>query len=408
MDSRPTVLCIVGALFGRPFLHEAKRLGWRVCLLTEEKLLKEAWPRDQIDEMFAVPDLYNEEIVRKVVTFLARTRRFDRIVGLGEFDVEVAASLREHMRSPGMGETTARYVRDKLAMREKAESDGIAVPEYCRVLNYDEINEFFDRVAGPYMFKPRMGASAFKISKIFDRSELWPKLEALGDKQSNYLLEKFIPGDLYHVDSLVSAKKVVYASVSKYGVPMLDLNESGGIFTSRMLEAGSPDEAALQEMNRRVIKSLGLAWGCTHIEYIKGRDDGRFYFLEAAARVGGARIPDIIFQATGLCLWHEWAKIELKPKEQKYRLPKLRRQYGGGIFTLAKQEEPDLSSYSDAEVAWVQKKKSYAGLIVTSPDAHRVEELLAMYHPRFVADFLAHVPYKERPAEPAAAATTTS
>lgn len=398
MDSRPTVLCIVGALFGRPFLFEAKRLGWKVCLLTEEKLLKEAWPREQIDELFAVPDLYDEKVVKNVVTYLARTRRFDKIVGLGEFDIEVAAALREHMRSPGMGETTARYVRDKLAMREKTQADGIAVPEFCRVLNYDELNEFFDRVEGPYMFKPRMGASAFKISKLFDRSELWPKLDELGDKQSSYLLEKFIPGDLYHVDSLVSDRKVVYASVSKYGVPMLDLNESGGIFTSRMLEQGTPDEVALQELNKRVMKSLGLVWGCTHIEYIKSRETGEFYFLEAAARVGGARIPDIIWHATGLCLWHEWAKIELKAKGERYKLPKLRKEYGGGIFTLAKQEEPDLSSYNDPEVAWIQKKKSYAGLIMRSSDANRIDELLAMYYPRFAADFLAHVPYVEKPA----------
>src|SRR5688500_8368871 len=248
------------------------------------------------------------------------------------------------------------------------------------------------------MFKPRMGASAFKISKLFDRAELWPKLDELGDKQSAYLLEKYIPGDLYHVDSLVSDKKVAYASVSKYGIPMLDLNESGGIFTSRMIETGTRDEKALQDLNRRVMKSLGLVWGSTHIEYIKDRDTGEFYFLEAAARIGGARIPDIIWHATGMCLWHEWAKIELLPKGKKYKLPKMRKEYGGGIFTLAKQEQPDLSNYNDPEVAWVQQKKNYAGLIMKSPDANRIDELLAMYYPRFAADFLAHVPYVEKPA----------
>src|SRR5207244_2739728 len=109
-----TVLCVVGALFGRPFLLEAKRLGWRVVLLTEEKLLKEEWPREQIDELYSVPDLYDEKVVRDVVCYLARDRKFDKIVGLGEFDIEVAAALREYTRTPGMGETTARYFRDKL------------------------------------------------------------------------------------------------------------------------------------------------------------------------------------------------------------------------------------------------------------------------------------------------------
>ena len=402
MDTRPTVLCIVGALFGRPFLLEAKRLGWRVVLLTEERYLKEAWPRDQIDELYAVPDLFDEKVVRNVVTYLSRTRKFDKIVGLGEFDIEVAAALREYMRSPGMGETTGRYFRDKLAMRKKAHEDGIPVPDFVRVLNYDEINDYFNRVDPPYIFKPRWGASAMKITKIFNREEIWPKLEELGDRQTAYLLEKYIPGDLYHVDSLVNDSEVVFASASKYGVPMLDLNVSGGIFTSRMLERGSPEEQELQEINRKVMKSLGLVWGSTHIEYIKSSEDGKFYFLEAAARVGGARIPDIIWHATGLCLWHEWAKIELMPKGE-YKLPEFKDAYGGGLFTLARQEFPDLSAYNDPEVAWVQQKKHYAGLIVKSEDPARVEEILAMYYPRFARDFLAHVPFVERPAAAATA-----
>jgi len=392
MDNRPAVLCVVGALFGRPFLIEAKRLGWRVFLLTEEKYLKEAWPRESIDEIYAVPDLYDEKVVRNVVCYLMRTQKFDKIVGLGEFDIEVAAALREHTRIPGMGETTARYFRDKLAMRKKAEEEGIPVPEFTRILNHDEIREYFQNTQGPWMLKPRMGASAMKITKIFNPDEIWPKLNELGDKQSHYLLERFIPGDLYHVDSLVSDDKVAFASCSKYGMPMLDLNTSGGIFTSRMLEKGSEDEKALQAINKKVIKGLGLKWGCTHIEYIKGKDDGVFYFLEAGARVGGARIPDIIWHSTGICLWHEWAKIELLPKGEKYKLPAANKEYGAGIFTLSRQAEPNMAAYTDPEVAWIQKKKHYAGMILKSPDPKRLEEILAMYYPRFAQDFLAHVP----------------
>jgi len=394
MDTRPAILCIVGALFGRPFLMEAKRQGWRVYLLTEEKYLKEAWPRESIDDIFAVPDLYDEKVVRNVVCYLARTIKFDKMVGLGEFDIEVAAALREHLRMPGMGETTARYFRDKLAMRMKAQEEGIPVPEFTRILNYEEIRQYLATTQGPWMLKPRMGASAFKITKLYNGDELWPKLEQLGDRQTSYLLERFISGDLYHVDALVSDGKVVFASCSKYGVPMFDLNTSGGIFTSRMLERGSEDEKALQEINKKVIKAFGMKWGCTHIEYIKG-EDGTFYFLEAGARVGGARIPDIIWRSTGLCLWHEWAKIELLQKGEKYKLPKIEKNYGGGIFTLARQEHPDMGSYDDPEVTWVQQKKHYAGLILKSAASERIEELLALYYPRFAQDFLAHVPMQE-------------
>lgn len=389
-----TVLCIAGALFGRPFIQEAKRLGWRVYLLTEEKYLKEAWERNYLDDIFAVPDLYDEKVVRNVVTYLARTIKFDRIVGLGEFDIEVAASLREQTRIPGMGETTARYFRDKLAMRMKAREEGINVPDFTRILNHGEVKEFMERIPAPWVFKPRMGASSAKVRKIYHPDELWTELEKLGDRQSSYLLEQYIPGDVFHVDSVVWDYKTPYASVSKYGMPMLDLNTTGGIFTTRQIRKGSPDEKALQKMNSALIKGLGLKKGATHIEYIKGKEDGKFYFLEAGARVGGARIPDVIWHATGLCQWHEWARLELC-EDDSYKPSKPEAMYGGGIFTLSKQEFPDMSAYNDPEVCWVQQKKHYAGLIVKSKDPDRVEEILTNYYPRFAQDFMAHVPMEQ-------------
>lgn len=383
------VLCIVSAVFGRPFLIKAKELGWNVYLLTEEKYLKEAWPREHLADVFAVPDITDETVVRNVVTYLARTIRFDRIVGLGEFDIEVAAMLREHTRIGGMGETTARYFRDKLAMRHKAKDEDLLVPRFSRILNYDELKEYMEEVPAPWVMKPRMSASSARISKLHHPEELWKKLDELGDKQTNYLLEEYIPGDVYHVDSVVYDYKVKYASVSKYGIPMLDLNTTGGIFTTRMIERDSDDEKALQDMNKKLVKRFGLREGVTHIEYIKGKD-GKFYFLEAASRVGGARIPDVVWHATGLCFWHEWAKMELLSSKE-YKTAKPLKRYGGAIFTLAHQEWPDMSPYNDPEIAWIQKKKNFAGLIVVSEDATRVEELLAGYYPRFAQDFMTHI-----------------
>jgi phosphoribosylaminoimidazole carboxylase (NCAIR synthetase) len=393
MESNKTVLCVVGALFGRPFLLEAKRLGWNVHLLTEERYLKEAWPRDQIDQVYAVPDLFDEKVVRNVVCYLSRVVKFDKIIGLGEFDIEVAASLREHTRIGGMGETTSRYFRDKLAMRMKADEDGINVPEFTRILNHAEVKEFMDTVPAPWVLKPRMGASSAKVTKMYHAQEVWNEIEKLGDKQSTYLLERYVAGDVYHVDALVNDSKVVFASCSKYGIPMLDLTTTGGIFTTRMIKRGSADEKALQKINKDITESFGLVRGTMHNEYIKSKEDGKFYFLEASARVGGARIPDVIFRSTGLCLWHEWAKIELLPKGE-YKLPKFDKVYGGGIFTLSRQDDPDLTAYNDPEVAWVQKKKNYAGLLLKSENADRIEELLMNYYPRFAEDFMAHVPMK--------------
>ena len=100
------------------------------------------------------------------VSFLSRKHKLNRIVALDDFDVEKAASLREHLRTPGMGDTTARYFRDKLAMRMRAKEVGILVPDFVHVLNHDEINQFMENNEPPYVLKPRLQAGAIGIKKI--------------------------------------------------------------------------------------------------------------------------------------------------------------------------------------------------------------------------------------------------
>jgi biotin carboxylase len=392
-----TILCMSSYEKGHEFIREAKRQGWRVLLLTVEKLKDAKWPRDHIDEVYLMPDLTDREHVIKAVSYLARTIDIDRIVPLDEFDIEIAATLREHLRVPGMGETTSRYFRDKLAMRLRADSKGIPVPPFCQVLNYEKLRDYLLRVPGPWVLKPRSSASAIGIKKINTADEIWPILDSLGDEQSHHLLEKFIPGEVYHVDSIVDDRKVVFAAVSKYGSPPMDVAHDGGIFTTRLLSRKSKDEKTLQKLNKQVMKALGLVQGVTHAEFIKGKEDEKFYFLEIAARVGGANIAETIEAATGLNLWAEWAKIETGTKEHSYRLKKAHDLYSGIIISLARQEWPDTSDYNDPEIVWRLNKRHHAGLIVASKDAARVLDLLDSYTPRFYQDFHARLPAPDKP-----------
>ena len=179
----------------------------------------------------------------EAVTHLARGQKLDRIVALDEFDMETAATLREHLRIPGMGLTTMRYFRDKLAMRMRALDRHVRVPDFVPVVNHDDIRYYLEHVPGPWVLKPRQEASAIGIKKIHAAEELWPLLEQLGDKQSSYLLEKFVPGDVYHVDSVVSENEVVFANVSKYGKPPMNVAQGGGIFTTFTVPRGSEDDS---------------------------------------------------------------------------------------------------------------------------------------------------------------------
>jgi biotin carboxylase len=398
-ESRPlTFLCITNYEKGQEFMRECKRQGCRVILVTAEKLRDADWPREILDDTFYLPaELPLADIV-KAVTHLGRNQKIDRIVALDEFDMETASTLREHLRVPGMGLTTMRYFRDKLAMRMRALDRGVRVPDFVPVFNHGDIRYYLDHVPGPWVLKPRQEASAIGIKKIHNADELWPILEQLADKQSTYLLEKFVPGDVYHVDSVVSENEVVFANVSKYGKPPMNVAQGGGVFTTFTIPRGSDADTALRQINRDLITALGLVRGVAHAEFIQAYEDGNFHFLECAARVGGAYINEMVEAATGINLWREWARIEIAGEDGSYKLPAAREEYAGVILSLARQDEPDTSGYNDPEVFLRIKKHHHAGLILRSPDnPQRVQALLENYAQRFAHEFLAVEPPREKP-----------
>ncbi len=396
-----TVLCITCYFKGAQFMRAAKALGCTVLLVTGKKLENKEWPRESIDEIFYVPqdhdDWHMDEVVRGLAHVL-RSRKIDRIVALDDYDVEKAAYLREEFRIPGMGQTRARYFRDKLAMRIQAEEEGIPVPPFTATFNYDDLRSYMARTEGPWVLKPRSAASAIGIKKINHINDLWPVLEKLGDKQYSYVLEKFVPGDVFHVDSLIDNDEVLFARVSKYMNPPMEVAHEGRVFRSHTMEFGSRDEKELLKLNKKVLKGLGLKRGASHTEFIKAHSDGKFYFLETSARVGGANLVEMVEASAGLNLWTEWAKIETRRKGEAYELPsQIEQNYSGIIVSLAKQQWPDTSAYNDPEIVWRMNMENHVGLIVKSSKQSRVLELLESYAQRYYRDFFTAIPMAEKP-----------
>jgi hypothetical protein len=397
----PVTLLPVASYFkGEEFLRECGRLGCRVHLLTREKLRGEGWPRENIHEVHLMPDLHRREDVIHGVAWLARTERIDRVVSLDEFDMELAAALREHLRVPGMGESATLLVRDKLAMRMRAREAGILVPDFVPIINHDRVREFLATVPPPWVLKPRTSASAIGIRKLREADEVWRVVHELGDRQSYHLLERFVRGDVYHVDSIVWGREIEFAEASGYLDPPFEVYHGGGLFCTRTVRRRSREERELRKGNRAVVRALGLERGAVHTEFIRGAEDGRLYFLESAARVGGANIADMVEAATGINLWREWARVEVaEARGEEYALPEARQDHAGVIVSLARQEWPDTSAYADPEVVWRMRKRHHAGLIVASPERERVEALLRSYLERFRHDFHAALPPPSRAEE---------
>ncbi|HEY1985019.1 MAG TPA: ATP-grasp domain-containing protein [Terracidiphilus sp.] len=392
------ILCISSYEKGQDFLRACAESGVMPTLLTVDKLRHADWPRESLEEFTTMPEYLSCEQILNTVSWMARSRRFDRVVALDEFDQETAALIREHMRLPGMGVTTTAFYRDKLAMRMRARQQGFDVPEFCRVLNYDELRTYMDSVPAPWLLKPRTSASALGIRKIHESEQLWRALDELGDRQSHFLLERFVPGEIFHVDSIISESKVVFSAVHKYGRPPMQVMHEGGVFTTRTLDRAGSDFKDLTALNAGLAPALGLKDGVTHAEYIKAHADGKLYFLEIAARVGGAFIVDLVQASTGVNLWREWAHIEIANlRGEAYALPPVYEEYAGSVLCLSRTAEPDTSAFNAPEIVYRMKKHHHAGLIVRSPDPSRVESLLEDYSVKFAETFLASMPPPERP-----------
>lgn len=389
--SNITVLCISSAVKGQRLIQELKQQGCRVFLLTEERWRDDEWPHESLDGIHFMHSTANRAHVINAASYMARGVKFDLIIPLDEYDVETAGILREHFQMPGMLASEARPFNDKLAMRVRARAAGIAVPDFTAVFNYELLREWMEQTPAPWLLKPRHEAGAMGIKRCESADEVWRWLNELGDQQSFRLLEKFMPSDVFHVDSIVWQGEVKFVAVSAYGKPPLAVSHGGGVFSTRLLDHDSAEAIAAREMNALVIRALGgdHFTGVVHAEYLRTLETQQWLFLEAAARVGGANISDMIEHGTGVNPWVEWARMELaKARGEQYALPALRNDYAGILVCLARQEHPDLSAYNDAEIAWRMDKKYHAGLIVVSPAAVRVQALLDSYAQRFAEDFL--------------------
>ena len=398
MEEVRTILCIASYEKGQAFLLEAAAQGARVLLLTAEKLRGADWPFGSLAEVHTMPDEADLAEVLRRVQYIARHTRIDRVVPLDEFDLEAAALVREDMRLPGMGQTTTRHFRDKLAMRVAAQRAGIAVPEFVAVLNYDDLRSFLETVPGPWVLKPRTSASAIGIQRIETAADLWRTLDELGDAQTGFLLERFVPGDVFHVDSILWNREVLTQAVHQYGAPPMALMQGGGVFTTRTVPRGSAASRELKQLDAALLPALGMVSGVTHTEFIYSEPEKQFYFLETAARVGGAYIAELGEYSTGLNPWVEWARIETAMLfGEAYRLAPRTDAYAGSVICLARQEQPDLSAYTDPEIVFHIQKSHHAGLMVRSTSAERVRDLTEQYSARFLQDFCATLPPPDKP-----------
>lgn len=218
------------------------------------------------------------------------------LVALNERLLVPAARLRGDLGIAGDKIGDVLPFRDKLAMKDLVRRGDVRVPRYTSysVKAARELLDEFGRIVA----KPRADAGSRDVSVIGDLADLAAFELRYQGRLTDFEVEEYIDGELYHVDSVVRDSKVVVATAGHSLDPTtsyLDLR------TFRDIEV-PPGEVfdQLLRFNERVISCFPTFSGVTHHEFfLTGQGP---VLCEIAKRWGGGGIRAGFRARTGIDL----------------------------------------------------------------------------------------------------------
>ena len=204
--------------------------------------------------------------------------------------IEMAA-INDALSIPGIKPLEAIRFTNKLQMRN-ALYRKIKMPEYYEVSNSrKEILKKFNTISGPAIVKPLYGQSSIGVKKICSEEDIL-LLDFAKDfiNAQELILEEYIEGTEYTVDSITLNKETNITAVSKK--THYDDNECVANSLIFDIEIQSDLYKSLKKIHTDIIKFMNLENSLCHAEYIVKNNIP--YLVEIAARGGGTGVSSII------------------------------------------------------------------------------------------------------------------
>jgi hypothetical protein len=254
------------------------------------------------------------DLAGRIIARTSRADGWEAVLALSEFGIAEAAMIREHLGLPGPSRERLELVRDKVAMKAALAVAGIrhprfvAAPPACGPLPW----------TGRTVVKPRRGASSSGVEVFPTAREALAHYRRLEDR-TEFELEEFVEGALFHADGLVDAGHLTDLVVSRYVGTPARFAKGEPVGSSQL-----PQDPRHREFTARALAALGVEEGCVHVEFFETAE-GELVFLEAANRLGGAGIVDEYERHTGVHLpSHEmavrlgWARPAPQPTSGRF------------------------------------------------------------------------------------------
>jgi biotin carboxylase len=287
----------------RDIYDRGRALGMRVVLVSRAL----TWERDLVDDWIEADPTDPDDVTAKV----ASRSRPAGIVNCSESCLETAARLASVYRLPGPRVVTVHRCRDKVIMGERLAAVGVPQARRQVVTSPDEAEAAIEAVGMPVVLKPSTGVASLFTVRCETAAELRARLREftaqisvhtpapLRQMRNRWLVEQYLDGQAFSVESLVTGDAVEHLAVCEKGPVTGPFFREIGHSTPPRLATGRVSE--LTEIADRAIRALGIDWGVTHAEF-KFSSAGGPHMLEIATRMGGGSIRQVVRLATGVDL----------------------------------------------------------------------------------------------------------
>ena len=248
----------------------------------------------------------NERVEQRAVELYDQFQ-YHTVLANTEADILRAARLRQRFNLKGQSISSAINYRDKVVMKTKAQEHGIKTPPFAKITCIQDLEEFIKEHHYPVLVKPIDGAASQGIIKIENRRDLI-ELRRQGLPQ-NYMVEKFIKGDLCHVDGIIHNGELRFIAASKYLNPPMEFLDGSGFLGAYTLDPDKPLAQRLVNMTKKVLDSFDTPENTIfHAEWFH-TPDHKIIFCEIASRTAGGITMEMIKHAFNIHLYQAFTQI---------------------------------------------------------------------------------------------------
>jgi ATP-grasp domain len=292
--------------------------------------------RPDIEDAHVVDDYDATGQVEDLAVALYRERPYDHIVAMSEYDILRAARLREFLGVPGQDYQSALAFRDKVVMKDYWSAVSLPVTPYASVDTGTDLLEFAARHGFPVVVKPRRAAGSRGVSVLRDHHQLSEWLAGVWSMPlsgiSGWMAEKFVDGQMLHVDGLLTAGGLEIAWPSTL-TSQLAFQDGQPTFSVH-LDAADPAVAEARAIVEAALQALPCP-GLTifHAE-IWRLSDSSLALNEIASRLGGGRIRATIAAAFGTDMAQRYVQGTVMPDCLAFDIPAAAPRQVAGFVTV--------------------------------------------------------------------------